>query len=176
MIKPLDYNKEATIASLQRILEEKYIAEIGDAGLLDSNALNSLGLVAMTARSEIPPSHRRVADGYSLMNSVYGAPVVKGRINYEENSLLQKYDFNRLEFSTIRQINEELAFLQQGSISLNRTLRNDCDKILAIRAKELRFLAAARYATISNEIFTGYMAIQKYFEMISSNAKPYKRV
>lgn len=176
MIKPLDYTKEAAIASLQEILEEKVLQEIGDAGLLDGDVLNSLGLVAMTARSEIPPSHRRIADGYALMHSVYGAPVVKGKISYDENFLLRKYDFNKLEFSTIRQINEELAFLQQGAVSLNRTLRSDCDKILAIRAKELRFLVAAKYTTLTNEVFNGYMAIEKYFEMISSNSKPFRKV
>lgn len=167
-----DFKKDDTKASLQRIFEDEVVSEIGEAGLLDSDVLNSLGLIAMTARSEIPLSHRRVADSYMLMKKVYGMPVVKGQISREESALLRKYDFNRLEYSTIRQINEELAFLQQAAISMNRTLRVDSDKILEIRAKELKFLTAAKYATVTNEIFTGYLALDKYFELISSYSKP----
>ena len=90
----------------------------------------------------------------------------------EENALLRKYDFNKLEFTTIRQINEELAFLQSAAISLNRTLRTDSDKILEIRAKELALLTAKRFSTITNEMFSGYLALEKYFEYISTYSKP----
>lgn len=167
-----DYQKDETRASLKRLLSEETVSAIGAAGLLDSNVLNSLGMVAMTARSEIPPSHIRIANSYMLKKQCYGTPVVKGQITREECALLSKYDFHRLEFSTIRQINEEIAFLQQQACSMNRTSRMDADKILAIREKELRFLIASHYSKVTNEIFQGYMAIEKYFEMISSNSKP----
>ena len=76
-----DFLKDDTKASLQRILEDEIVSEIGEAGLLDSDVLNSLGMVAMTARSEIPLAHRRIADSYILMKKVYGMPVVKGQIS-----------------------------------------------------------------------------------------------
>ncbi|MBQ2644302.1 hypothetical protein IJG14_01850 [bacterium] len=162
--------------SLQKILADETVSEIGEAGLLDSDILNSLGMGAMTARSEIPLSHRRIADSYILMKKVYGMPVVKGCITREENAVLRKYDFNRLEYSTIRQINEEIAFLQQAAISMNRTLRVDSDKILEIRAKELKFLSASRYTLVTNEIYKGYMALERYFEIISTYSKPSRTV
>ncbi len=176
MIKTKDYKKDDTKASLQRILDEQFVVEIGEAGLLDSDLLNSLGLIAMTARSEIPTSHRRIADSYMLMKKMYGTPVVQGQLSRAENSILRRYDFNRLEYSTIRQINEELAFLQSQSSSRDSKLRMDCDKILEIRAKELKFIVASRYAQISNEMFNGYLAIEKYFELISSYSKPSKPI
>jgi hypothetical protein len=157
-----------------RILEEDTVQEIGAAGLLDSDLLNSLGMVAMTARSEIPPSHRLVADSYMLAKKVYGSPVVKGKISLEEKSLLMKYDFTRIEYTTIRQVNEELAFLQQASISLDRNLRSDADKILKIRMKELKILEARQFSTVKSSLFNGYMAIEEYFNLISSYSKPKK--
>lgn len=173
MIKS-DYKKDETKASLKRLLDEEAVAEIGAAGLLDSDVLNSLGMVAMTARSEIPPAHRRIADSYLLKKKIYGNPVIRGQITQEEKLLLMKYDFNRLELSTIRQINEELAFLQQASVSLDRNLRVDSEKILEIRSRELTFLAATKFSVITSEIFNGYMAIEEYFNLVSSYAKPSK--
>ncbi|MCR5260211.1 MAG: hypothetical protein K6C94_00050 [Candidatus Gastranaerophilales bacterium] len=167
-----DYQTDDVRAALQRLLPEESVSAIGEAGLLDSDALNSLGMVAMTARSEIPQSHRNIANTYMLKKQVYGAPVIRGQITREERALLRKYDFNRLEFSTVIQISEEIAFLQQAAISLNKTQRMDAEKILQIRAKELSFLSASKYANVSNEMLTGYKAIEKYFELISSYSRP----
>lgn len=171
MIKAGMVNGE-TKSSFQKILEEELAAEVGEAGLLNSDILNSLGLGAMSARSEIPPSHRRVADSYIFMKKLYGNPVVQGKISRAEVELLRKYDFNRLEFTTIRQINEEIAFLQSASLSFNSTLRTDADRILEIRAKELKFIIASKYVKITNDIFNGYQALIKYFELITTYAKP----
>ena len=80
---------------------------------------------AMLARGEVPDSHRRVADNYMVIKKIYGTPVVQPRINTAEKALLAKYDFNLLEFSTIKQINEELSFLKKWSLSLDKNLRKD---------------------------------------------------
>ncbi len=173
MIKS-DYKKDEIKASLKRILTEDSVAEIGAAGLLDSDLLNSLGLIAMTARSEIPLSHRRIADSYILKKQTYGRPIIRGQITAEENALLMKYDFDRLEFSTIRQINAELAFLQSASSSMDRVLRTESEKILEIRSKELAFMSATKFSMITNEMFNGYMAIEEYFNLISSYSQPSK--
>lgn len=169
-----EYKQEETKAALKRLLNEQAVEEIGAAGLLDSDVLNSLGLIAMTARSEIPQSHRRIADSFMLKKRIYGSPVIRGQISTEEKALLMKYDFNRLEFSTIRQINGELAFLQQASGSLDRVMRVESEKILEIRAKELAFLSATNFSSVSSDIFNGYMAVEEYFNLISSYAKPSK--
>ncbi len=121
----------------------------------------------MLARGEVPPSHRRIADNYMIIKKIYGFPVVQSRIEHQEKNLLAKYDFNPLEFSTIKQIKEELSFLKKWSISLDCGLRMDSDEIVQIRAKELKFLVATRYANLTNEIYNGYMALEKYFEDIS---------
>lgn len=57
--------------------------------------------------------------------------------------------------------------MKKWSMSLDENLKSDADKIIEIRAKELRYLAACRYTLITNEIYNGYMALEKYFEDIS---------
>ena len=121
----------------------------------------------MIARSEVPDSHRRVADNYMVIKRIYGVPVVKSQISLQEKSLLAKYDFNPLEYSTIKQINEELSFLKRWSVSVEPKLRKDADELISIRAKELKYLLASKYVALSNEIYTGYKALEKYFEEIS---------
>lgn len=133
----------------------------------DDDKFSSLSMSAMLARGEVPDSHRRTADNYMVIKKIYGTPVVLPRINNKEKALLAKYDFNPLEYSTIKQINEELSFLKRWSISLEKNLKTDADEIIQIRAKELKYLAASRYVNLSSEIYAGYKALERYFEEIS---------
>ena len=133
----------------------------------DDDKFSSLSMSAMLARGEVPESHRRTADNYMVIKKIYGTPVVLPRIDNREKTLLAKYDFNPLEFSTIKQINEELAFLKRWSMSLEKNLKADSDEIIQIRAKELKFIVASRYVNLDSEIYGGYKAIERYFEEIS---------
>ena len=133
----------------------------------DNDKFSSLSTSALLARGEVPPSHRRISDNYMIIKKIYGFPVVQSRISNKEVSLLAKYDFAQLEYSTIKQINEELSLLKRWSLSLDRDLRVDSDEIMQIRAKELKFIVATRYACVTNEIYNGYLALEKYFEDIS---------
>ena len=121
----------------------------------------------MLAKGEVPVSHRRIADSYVVIKKIYGTPVVQSRITNAEKKLLAKYDFNPLEFSTIKQVNEELSYLKRWSMSLEKNLKKESDELLQIRAKELKFLAASRYVSVTSEIYQGYKAIERYFEEIS---------
>ena len=133
----------------------------------DDDRFSSLSTSAMLARGEVPDVHRRTADNYMVIKKVYGTPVVQPRISNQERSLLSKYDFNPLEYSTIKQINEELSYLKRWSMSLDKNLRNDSNEIIQIRAKELKFLVASRYVNLTSEIYAGYKALERYFEEIS---------
>ena len=121
----------------------------------------------MLARGDVPESHRRVADNYMVLKRIYGAPVVQPRISNAERNLLAKYNFNALEYSTIKQINEELSFLKRWSMSLEKNLKNDANELIQIRAKELKFIVASRYVSLTSEIYSGYKALERYFEEIS---------
>ena len=121
----------------------------------------------MLAKGEVPVSHRRIADSYVVIKKIYGTPVVQSRITNAEKKLLAKYDFNPLEFSTIKQVNEELSYLKRWSMSLEKNLKKESDELLQIRAKEVKFLAASRYVSVTSEIYQGYKAIERYFEEIS---------
>lgn len=138
----------------------------------EEDAFTALSTSALLAKSSVPYSHRRIADNYVIIKRVYRFQAVQSRITNTEKQLLQKYDFNTLEFSTIKQINEELSYLKKWSTSTNELLRKDADMLLQIRCKELKFLVASRYATITNEIYNGYKALERYFEEISKFYSP----
>ena len=89
------------------------------------------------------------------------------RISNVEKALLEKNNFNILEFTTMKQMYEELRLLQQWSASEDANIRDMSDNILLIRVKELKFLEASRYASISNEIYNGYKALDQYLKEIS---------
>ena len=89
------------------------------------------------------------------------------RITNSERALLAKYDFNTLEYTTVKQMYAELALLQKWAVSGDENLKKDADMLLDIRTKELKFIVANSYANISNEIYKGYVALENYFQEIS---------
>lgn len=133
----------------------------------DDDKFSSLSTSALLARGGVPQSHRRIADNYMIIKKIYGFSALQSRINILEKSLLTKYDFNPLEYCTIKQVNEELVFLKKWSVSSDELLARDADEILQIRCKELKFIIASNYSAITNEIYNGYLAYDKYFEDIS---------
>ena len=138
----------------------------------NDDAFTALSTSALLAKSAVPYSHRRVADNYVIIKRIYRFQAVQSRISNSEIQLLKKYDFNTLEFSTIKQINEELSYLKKWSTSNNELLRKDADNILQIRCKELKYIVASKYTTVTNEIYNGYKALEKYFEEISKFYSP----
>ena len=138
----------------------------------EEDVFTALSTSALLARSSVPYSHRRIADNYVIIKRVYRFQAVQSRITNAEIQLLKKYDFNTLEFSTIKQVNDELSYLKKWSTSSNELLRKDADQILQIRCKELKYIVASRYANVTNEIYNGYKALEKYFEEISKFYTP----
>ena len=138
----------------------------------EEDAFTALSTSALLAKSAVPYSHRRVADNYVIIKRIYRFQAVQSRITNAEKQLLQKYDFNTLEFSTIKQINEELSYLKKWSTSSNELLRKDADALLQIRCKELKYIVASRYSSITDEIHNGYKALERYFEEISKFYSP----
>lgn len=133
----------------------------------DDDSFTSRSYAALLAKNTIPYSHRKVADNYTIIKRVFKFQAVSSRITNTERALLAKYDFNILEYTTVKQMYEELALLQKWSASQDVKLKNEADSILEIRAKELKYIDSNRYANISNEIYKGYVALEHYFEEIS---------
>ena len=138
----------------------------------NDDAFTALSTSALLARSAVPYSHRRIADNYVIIKRVYRFQAVQSRITNSELQLLKKYDFNTLEFSTIKQVNDELSYLKKWSTSGNELLRKDADQLLQIRCKELKYIVASRYSTVTNELYNGYKALERYFEEISKFYSP----
>ncbi len=154
---------------LDELVEKKSGFDLTSKSALSNqeDTLTSRSYAAMLAKNEVPYSHKRVADNYLVIKRIYKFQAVQSRITQTEKELLAKYDFSTLEFTTAKQMNEELLLLQKWSSSTNAEAKADADKIIEIRAKELKFIDASSYATISNEIYKGYVAIVHYFEEIS---------
>ena len=133
----------------------------------ESDTFTSRSIAALLAKNNVPSSHKRIADNYLIIKKVFKFKACMSRISNVEKSLLEKYDFNILEYTTMKQMYDELGLLQKWSSSNEEGLKNTADAILEIRVKELKFLEASRYATISNEIYNGYKALEQYLKEIS---------
>jgi hypothetical protein len=131
----------------------------------DEEVFTSRSYAALLAKNIIPYSHKKMADNYVIIKRVFKFQAVMPRITNAEKALLAKYDFNTLEFTTVKQMYEELSLLQKWA--LDDKLKNDSDAILEIRTKELKYIVATSYASISNEIYKGYLALENYFVEIS---------
>ncbi len=133
----------------------------------NEEVFTSRSYAALLAKNIIPYSHRKLADNYVIVKKVFKFQAVIPRITNAEKALLAKYDFNTLEYTTVKQMYEELALLQKWSVSADEALKADADAILEIRTKELKFIVATSYANISNELYKGYLALENYFVEIS---------
>lgn len=157
----------------QKLISETHIKDRDALSSLyfDEDTINTLSYSSLLAKSGVPDTHRRAADNYMIIKKVFGHPVVKGKISLEEKKFLAKFDFNLLEYSTIKQINEEIKLLQKWSLARDYEQQDNADYILQIRSKELKYLIASKYIAISNEIYNGYKAMDRYFEDISKYAR-----
>ena len=133
----------------------------------DEDAFTALSTSALLAKSSVPYSHRRIADNYVVIKRMYNFHAVKATVTLTEYDLLKKYDFMPLEGLTIQKVNEEIEFLKSSAFSDDLEIQADAEKIMLIRAKELKNITASAYANIPNEIYNGYKALDKYFEEIT---------
>lgn len=152
---------------LENILEKKSNFDLTSKSTFskETDMFTSRSYAALLARNIIPYYHRKLADNYIIIKKIFKFQAVMSRISNQEKALLNKYDFNTLEYTTMKQMYEEIALLQQWAD--NDKLKDDAEKLLEIRVKELKFLDASRYASISNEIYNGYMALEHYLQEIS---------
>lgn len=154
---------------IEDIVDKKSGFDLTSKSSLSNNedSFTSRSYAAFLAKNYVPYSHKRVADNYVIIKRIYKFQAVQSRISQTEKALLAKYDFNTLEYTTAKQMNEELSILQDWSSGVDPVKKGDADRIIEIRAKELKFIDANCYATISNEIYKGYVALAHYFEEIS---------
>ena len=151
------------------LIEKKSNFDLTSRSAFSNNeeVFTSRSYAALLAKNTIPYFHKKVADNYIIIKKVFKFQAVMPRLSNVEKALLAKYDFNTLEYTTVKQMYEELALLQKWSMSQDEELKKDSDAILEIRTKELKFIVATSYANISNEIYKGYLALENYFIEIS---------
>jgi len=154
---------------LNEMIENKSNFDLTSKSTLSgsNDTFTSRSFAALLAKNHVPASHKRIADNYLIIKKVFKFQACMSRISNVEKSLLEKYDFNILEYTTMKQMYDELELLQKWSSSDNKEKREVADNILLIRVKELKFLEASRYASISNEIYNGYKSLEQYLKEIS---------
>ena len=139
----------------------------------ENDTFTSRSVAALLAKNTVPLSHKRIADNYLVIKQIFKFQISLNRITNVEKALLEKYDFNVLEITTMHQMYNELTLLQKWSMSDDAKLREDADNILQIRVSELKYLEASSYASISNEIYNGYKALLQYLKEISKFQNSY---
>ena len=93
----------------------------------DDEVFTSRSYAALLAKNIIPYSHRKMADNYVIIKRIFKFQAVMPRITKAEKALLGKYDFNTLEYTTVKQMYEELALLQKWANDEN--LKSDAEKL-----------------------------------------------
>ncbi len=131
------------------------------------DTFENLDIASLLSYSNIPQSHKKIADNYMVIKKIYGFQTINSKISVYERNLLKQYDFDTLENTTINKMNEEIELLKKWSNSKNKKLQLDADTILQIRVKELKFLMGYKYTLVSNELSRGYLALEKYLETVS---------
>lgn len=154
---------------LDETIETKSNFDITSKSVFSSedDTFTSRSIAALLAKSVVPASHKRVADNYLIVKKIFKFQACMSRISNVERALLEKYDFNTLEFTTMKQMYNELSLLQKWSSSEDKEAREAADEIFLIRVKELKYLESSSYVTISNEIYNGFKALQQYLKEIS---------
>ena len=152
---------------LENILDKKSNFDLTSKSTFsnDSDVFTSKSYAALLAKNIIPYSHRKLADNYVIIKKVFKFQAVLSRISNAERALLAKYDFNTLEYTTMKQMYNELELLQKWAN--DPKLKDDAEKLLEIRVKELKYLDASHYASVSNEIYSGCVALEHYLQEIS---------
>ncbi|MEW5819305.1 MAG: hypothetical protein AB1782_03875 [Cyanobacteriota bacterium] len=132
-----------------------------------SSYKNEFGNLCIKSHTNVPESHKRIADSYVLVRRVFGTPVVHSSLTEEEKKLLVRFDFCPLEYTTSKQMEQELEFLRKWSNEREETLRAAADSIVLVRSKELKHLIATNYVSVKRELYDGYKVLDRYFQEIS---------
>ena len=119
------------------------------------------------ARKSVPALHRELANNYVLIKRIYKFQAVKSALTQMDRAMLVKYDFAPLAETTIEKVNKELELMRNMSADESEEKRNDADELIKIRTKELKYIVASRYSSLHNELYNGYVAMERYFEEIS---------
>jgi len=134
---------------------------------LSNNNFNTLGANSMVARSDVPKPHIKIADNFMLIKKLFGFSAVQSKISFEDRKTLANFNFNTLETSTISQINDEIMLLKTWNESGQKKLRDASEQVMQIRAKELKYIISTSYREITNEMYNGYKALERYFAVIT---------
>ncbi len=152
---------------LENILDKKSNFDLTSKSTFSNktDVFTSRSYSALLARNIIPYYHRKIADNYIIIKKIYKFQAVMSRISNVEKNLLYSHNFSTLEFTTKEQMYKEIGLLQTWAN--DSELSKTAEQLLEIRVKELKYLNASSYTSISDEIYDGYKALEQYLQEIS---------
>lgn len=158
--------------SRKRIFNNYYMSDtIRSQNSMQSLSINTytreFGSLSLLNRTNIPASHKRIADSYVFVRRVFGTPVVHNNLTEAEVKLLSRFDFYPLEYTTSSQMEQELEFLRKWSSERDEDLRAAADSVILLRSKELKHLIATNYISVKRNLHDGYKVLDRYFQEIS---------
>ena len=134
----------------------------------DLNAANPIKEVSHI--SELETQYKRVSQAIEAVKNSNSATFSSMTSNAEkEIKTLQRMgeEFKRAETISMRMNGSDISSGLAQAQERFQKLKADSDAILEIRTKELKFIVATSYASISNELYKGYLALENYFVEIS---------
>ena len=134
--------------------------------ILTANSENARALALQLTKCNVPQAHKKIANNYCIVKKIFKFQACQSRISNVEKATMSSYDFNTLEYTTMQQMRDEIKLLQQMALSEKAEQRLLAETILNIRVKELKFIEASCYATITNEIYNGYKVLEQYLKEI----------
>lgn len=143
------------------------IKNLKGAKVYHEPTLPDLSLSSLIKSGTLPVSHKSCADNYMVIKKVFGFSAVNSRISNYERAFLKRHDFNVIEYTTAKKMALEIEQLKAWSSGSDSLMKSVGDTIIQIRLKELKFLYASNYSSISSEIYDGYKVLDKYFEDIT---------
>lgn len=132
-----------------------------------TNYKSEFGSLALRNYVKVPESHKRVADSYVIVRQVFGTPVVHSALSEEDRMALTRFDFYPLEYTTAKQMQQEIDFLKKWSKGSNFDLKRASDNVVNIRSKELKHLIATNFVSVKRGLYDGYKVLDRYFQEIS---------
>ena len=102
-----------------------------------------------------------------LRKKIFKFQAVMPRITQTEKALLAKYDFNTLEYTTVKQMYEELALLQKWSVSADEKLKKVVNDLKEKEFDVNEFKEKLKKVTIYRIALPENTNLNRYFDILS---------
>ena len=128
---------------------------------------SSINTAVVLAKTNVPIKHKQLASNYILIRKIFGNCVASIPITSSDMSTLTRHGFQRLENTTIAQMNRQIEQMKNWSNGGDILLATYANELFEIRIKELKYMRLSVTVGRRGEFEEGYRALEKYVEYIA---------